>query len=154
MRIISLVKLLDLKRQDYMSEVFRSKLMTEIQTELGYDGFLKELDFLESLLVNFVNSLTPETKSYIWRHSEKLLRNITELKSSSFLNSNNCVKRQKFDKFLFSIHHFQEKIARREGLEYFSSKPTENDKVTKLINQVRVWEKIAFQINHNYIPKL
>ena len=30
--------------------------MTELQKELGYDGFLKELDDLESLLVNFINS--------------------------------------------------------------------------------------------------
>jgi len=128
--------------------------MTDLQKELGYDGFLKELDDLESLLVNFINSLPLETESYIWRHTEKILGNIEQLTSYGFLNSNNCTKRQKFYTLIFSIHHFQKKIERREGLEYYRGKPIEIERVAHLLSQVRAWEMLALQINHNYIPKL
>lgn len=75
--------------------------MTELQKELGYDGFLKELDYLETNILDFINSLAPEADAYLWRHTIKLLKKIIELKASPFLNSNNCVKRQKFDKLLY-----------------------------------------------------
>lgn len=52
------------------------------------------------------------------------------------------------------MYHFQKKIERREGLIYYRSKPIEIERVAHLLSQVRAWEMLALQINHNYIPKL
>jgi len=126
--------------------------MIELQKELGYDGFLKELDYLETLLLDFINNLPPEADAYLWRHTSKLLKKIIGLKASPFLNSNNCVKRQKFDQLLYSILHFQKKIEWK--LEY-RSLPSDRFRIsTEVLDQVRTWEKIASRINYIYIFKL
>ena len=125
--------------------------MTGLQKELGYDGFLKELDFLEILLLDFINNLPPEADAYLWRHSTKLVERIIELKTSSFLNSTNCVKRQKFDKLLYYISHFQRKIEWREKLDYDSTPLDKKRRGTEILEQVRAWEKTVLQINNIYI---
>ena len=128
--------------------------MTVLQKELGYDGFLKELNCLETLLLDFINNLPPDADAYLWRHSIKLVKRINELKTSYFLNSNNCVKRQKFDKLLFFISNFQRKIELYERLDYDSTPRDRKKRGTEILEQVRAWEIFALQIDHNYVPKL
>ncbi len=134
-----------------MSKVISDLKMIELQIELGYNGFLKELNYLETVILDFINNLPPEADDYIWRHTSRLLEKIIELKTPSYLNSNSCRKRQRFDKFLISIKRFQRKIERKASWSYFKPSPDKESIMTEIHNHVRTWEKLAIQIYHIYI---
>ena len=129
--------------------------MDNSQKDFGYNGFVKELNHLVNEIHEFSNFLAPEADTFYWKHISSLSNQVSYFKTASFLKSSNMRKIQLFNAFISEVRKFQEKILSKQSRLRTAIRIEErNERITQILLRVKNWERIALELDYNYICKL